>query len=560
MRLTTIPIKIGAIPQLVRNSTRAVEVVSVLSKYGLADWVSRLDLKLFRDLFKSNSGDRLTQYSREQRVRLALIELGPTFIKLGQVLSTRPDVVGVRLAEELAYLQDETPADPPAVVRELVESELGEPIAQLFLSFDERPLASASIGQVHRAQLRGGEQVVVKVQHPGIDAKIRTDLDILVGLAELAERVPEFKNYRPRALAAEFQRTLLRELDFGREERHMLEFAANFADDPRISIPTAYPDYSTGRVLTMQWLDGIKLTERTRLAEAHLDLEEIARRGADLYMQMIFIHGVYHADPHPGNLLLLEGNVIGLLDFGMVGRIDEALREEIEELLLAIANRDAGHLTSILVRLGQAPPDLDRAALSVDVSDFVSTYTNQPLSDFDLGGALRDMTEMVRRYGIMLPARVAMLIKVLIMLEGTARLLTPRFRLIDVIVPYQRKMYLRRLSPRRQMRKLMRFYRELELLAETLPRHLKDILEQVQSGRFDVHLDHRGLEPSVNRLVLGLLTSALLLGSTLLWSQNVPPRIYGIPVFGVAGYAVSIGLGLRLLRAINKSGHLDRRQ
>ncbi|MGD9644199.1 MAG: ABC1 kinase family protein [Pirellulales bacterium] len=553
-------VKLTALPQYLRNSTRAVEVVSILSKYGLANWASRLDSRFADGLFKSPNGEVLARYKPAVRIRLALTELGPTFIKLGQILSTRPDLVGVNVAAELSKLQADAPADAFDRVRQTIEAEMGQPLEEIFAEFEETPLASASIGQVHRARLVSGERVVVKVQHTGIEHKIRKDLDILAALAELAEMIPEFKNYRPRETTAEFQRTLLRELDFGREERNMQEFASNFADDPRVHIPRTFAELTTGRVLTMEELQGIKLSQPERLLASGADLTEMARRGAELYMEMIFTHGFYHADPHPGNILILDGGVIGLLDYGMVGRIDENLREDIEEMLVAIVDQDPVHLTSIITRIGKVPAGLDTTALSVDVADYVSQYANRRLDEFRLGAALNDMTEIVRRYQIMLPARVALLIKVFVMLEGTSQLLNPRFNLIEVIAPYQKKMIWRRLSPTRQMRKLRRIYRELELLAQVLPRGIVDILEQVQTGKFDVHLDHRGLEPSVNRLVFGLLTSSLFLGSTLLLSRHVPPLVQGVSVLGAAGCAISLLLGLRLVRAINKSGHLDRKR
>lgn len=556
---------IASIPQIYRNFNRSVEVLSVLSKYGLADWISRLDLDFAKELFKNRSGEALARQTREVRIRLALAELGPTFIKLGQILSTRSDLVGADLASELEHLQDNAPADPPAVVRKIVEAELGHPVDELFDDFHDEPLASASIGQVHRARLKNGDDVVVKVRHEGIEKKVRVDLDILAGLAQLAEKVPEFQNYRPRATVTEFQRTLLRELDFDRELRHMERFAQDFAGDAKVHIPGTYPELSSTRVLTMERLRGVKLTELPGKPLNGYDQALIARRGAELFLDMIFTHGFYHADPHAGNIVVLPDNTIGLLDYGMVGRLDEQLREDFEEMLLAIGNRDALHLTSIITRIGAAPANLDQAALSLDVADFVSHYANQRLDEFDLSGSLTDMVEIIRRYQIMLPARVAMLIKVLAMLEGTARLISPKFSLNEVMRPYQRRMVLRRLSPLRRLRKFRRIFSEFEYLAATLPRGIIDIVQQVQSGRFDIHLDHRGLEPSVNRLVFGMLTSALFLGSSWMLSNKVPPLLplpWGggsLSVLGTAGCGIAIALGLRLLRAINKSGHLDRR-
>ncbi|HEY2883443.1 MAG TPA: AarF/ABC1/UbiB kinase family protein [Pirellulales bacterium] len=552
--------RFSTIPQLYRHANRWGQILTVLSKYGLAGWIDRLGPRFAKNILKDRDGTALTSYSRETRIRLAISELGPTFIKLGQILSTRPDVVGVALADELAKLQDDAPADALEVVVQTIETELGQPLAELFVDFEEVPLASASIGQVHRARLKRGDWVAVKVRHAGIEEIIRRDLEILTGLSQWAERVPEWSHYRPRATVAEFQRVLRRELDFGREERNLQQFAHLFRGDETLRIPKSYPELCTSRVLTMEYLEGVKLSHTEKAEEAGYDLEEIARRGADIYLKMIFRFGFYHADPHPGNLMLMPGNVIGLLDFGMVGRIDDDLREDVEDMLLAIGERDAARLTEVITRIGDVPRDLDRTALGHDVADFVAHYGHQSIHSVNLSEALNEMTEMIRRFRIMLPARIAMLLKMLVMLEGTSRLASPRFSLMEVLAPHQRQMAWRRISPMRRLRKLRRIYSEMEHLAEVLPRKVLDMVDQFHAGKIDVHLDHRGLEPSVNRLVLGMLASALFLGSSLLLSREVPPRIGGVSVLGAAGCVIALGLGIRLLRAINKSGHLDQRK
>ena len=562
-------IKISSIPQIYRNVKRWTEILSVLSKYGLADWISRLNIDFVKDRLKDREGEALARHTPEKRIRLALTELGPTFIKLGQLLSTRPDMVGVQLAEELTHLQANVPADPVDMVRDTIETELGQPVEELFAEFDDVPIASASIGQVHGARLLTGEDVVVKVQHVGIEEIVREDLDVLMGLALLAERVPELVTYRPTATVAEMGRVLRRELDFGREERNLQQFCARYKENPTVRIPQPFTEYCTSRVLTMERVDGIKLDETERLATEGFDLEEVARRGAKLYLDMIFEDGFYHADPHPGNMVLLPGNRIGLMDFGMVGRIEERLRENIEEMLLAIIGRDVPLLTSLIKRVGDAPPELDERGLAVDVADFLGDYATQSLDHFDLSGALSDMTEIIHRHQVKLPPQAAMLLKTLVTLEGTGKMLSPGFSLMELLKPLHRRMLLRRLSPQRQMRKFMRFYVEVERLAEMAPRRLTEILEQIQAGKFDVHLDHRGLEPSVNRLVLGMLASALFLGSSLILSREVPPVLFPdnsyiglhrISILGLLGCTVAILLGLRLLRAIGKSGHLDTRE
>ena len=561
--------KLTSIPQAVRNMSRTREIVSVLSKYGLADWISRLNLDFAKGLLKSGNGAYLAKQTRESRIRMALTELGPTFIKLGQLLSTRPELIGRELADELAELQNSAPPDNAEIIRRTIIEELGQPVEQLFRDFSDEPLATASIGQVHRATLPDGQAVVVKVQRDGIADVVRKDVDVMGWFAELAELIPEFATYRPTATMAEFRRTLLRELDFGREERSLQQFAIRFENNPNVKIPLPFSELCTPRVLTMELLDGVSLDSVNDLIESGFDLDQVAKNGAELYLEMIFNDGFYHADPHPGNIVLLPGNVIGLLDFGMVGRMDEKLREDVEEVLYAIVNRDAAHLTNLISRIGQTPTGLDQVSFRADVADFVTQYANQRVGNFDVGKVLREMMDMIYKYNILLPPQVSMLIKTLVTLEGTSKILSPSFSIMEIMIPFQKKAILRRLSPARRIRKIRRTYLELEHLVGVLPNQMMDIIKQIQSGEFDVHLDHRGLEPSVNRLVLGMLASALFLGSSLLLSRQVPPVVFENPtmfglhkisILGLSGCLISLLVGLRLLRAIGKSGHLDRRE
>jgi ubiquinone biosynthesis protein len=551
--------RISSIPQLYRNLNRSREIVAIMSKYGLAGWLSRFDSLPGKSLFKNRNGQVLADENGETRIRLAMEELGPTFIKLGQILSTRPDVVGVELANELQKLQTCVPADSLTQVSSVFEAELGKPIAECFAEFSPVAEASASIGQVHRGRLHSGIDVAVKVQHPSIKQRMRIDLEILTGLAQLAEKLPELQPYRPTQIVAEFQRLLRRELDFTCERRHLDFFVRAFKDSETVKIPYSHPDLSSERVLVMEWLDGVPLSDHDGVRATGIDLARVARSGAEVYLEMIFRHGVYHADPHPGNLLLMPDGKIGLLDFGMVVRMDDKTREDIEELLLAIVEQDASRLCAVVMRVGDVPPGLDETNLSLDLADFVAHYSQQSIDKFELGSALSEMIDIMLQYKIVLPSAMTLLLKVLIMLEGTAKKLEPSFCLMEVIQPYQSKIMARRLSPARQWRKARKFAYELQQLAEVLPRRMRDILQQVQSGRFDVHLDHRGLEPSVNRLVLGMLTSALFLGSTMMVTYNVWP-IWNVSVPGTMGFALSGLLGLRLLWAINKSGKLDRRK
>jgi ubiquinone biosynthesis protein len=559
--------KISTIPRLYRNVRRWREIIVVLRRYGLADWLSRLQLDFVRDWIKDESGVPLASYTRESRIRMAITELGPTFIKLGQVLSLRPDLVGSALANELQQLQTQVPADSFESVKRVLEAELGQPIAEAFARFDETPIASASIGQVHNATLQDGTLVVVKVQHDNIQNKVREDMEVLSGLAGLAERIPELAAWQPRTLIDQLSRSLNRELSFKRELNNLVVFEKEFGHFARLRIPKPFPKLSSSRVLTMERLEGVNLNQQTQSKVPLDDAQKgsLPRQVAELYMEMIFSKGLYHADPHPGNVLIMPGGGLGLLDFGMVGRIDDSLRETIEEMLLAVSSADATLMTILIKRVGKPPFKLDESGLSIDVADLIATYGSQPLDAFDLTGVLNDVTDILHRHRISLPQQTALLLKTLVTLEGTISQLNPQFSLLEFMTPFFRKMWFRRLSPRRQVRRMRRVYIELEGLLEKLPSQVSGLVELVRQGKLDVHLSHRGLSPSINRLVLGMLTSSLLLGSSIMLAFKVPPLLFtngfwglkDLSLLGLAGLVTSLLVSFRLVLAINNSGHLD---
>ena len=556
-----------AIPQLARNFARMVEIARVLTKYGLADWLARLDPRFVRRFGMGTEIARLSTLSHERRIRLVLAELGTTFIKFGQVLSTRRDLVGPALADELSELQGNVAADPFEATRQMIEEELGRPIAEVFAEFEPVPIASASIGQVHRAKLHDGREVVVKVQHPGIVRRCNDDLAILSELASLVEEyLPDLRTYRPAAVVDQFKRVLMRELDFRREARHLQMFRQAFADDPGVCIPEPFPDFSTGRVLTMEYLDGIPFTHFEKVKAAGGDGDDLARRGAAIFLQMIFRDGFYHADPHPGNLLYLppareqSDARIGLLDVGMVGRVDSRLRARIERAVTAVIRRDSAAITDLITLVGDVPPRFDVEAMEAEVAEQLAYYWGMPLDQFELGTALNDLTDAIRRYQVMLPAPLATLLRVLVILEGTGRVLSPKFNLVELLEPYRRTLVLRKLSPRRLWRHLATGFQDWDDLFRTLPRQLSSMLRMVQRQEFGVQLMHRHLEPSVNRLVFGLMVSALFLGSAIMWAAKAPPLLWDISLFGVLGCASACTLGFYLFRAIQHSGRLEERE
>lgn len=557
--------KISSIPQLYRNLKRWRQILQVLRRYGLADWLSHFPRLPFRDILKDRSGVPLTQHSREKRVRMALTELGPTFIKLGQILSARPDLVGPELADELKQLRANVSPDSPEVVRRILKEELGAQFELEIVELNDTPIATASIGQVHEARLANGRQVVIKVQRDGIENIILQDLEVLTGLAQLAEHVETLAAFGPAELARQIMPMLRRELDFERELTNMLMFREFFADDPKLVVPEPVIELCTRRVLVMTRLEGPSIAKWD--SGSLEERETIARRVTDSYMKMLFNHGTFHADPHPGNLLVMPGGALGILDFGMIGRIDDRLRETIEEMLFAISAGDERMLLRLVKRVGNPPATLDDASLSVDIGDYVGIYGRQGLGRFNLTSALNDLSEILHRHKIKLPSQSALLLKMLVSLEGTLSALDAKFDSLEVMGGFVRRAMLRRISPRRRIRQARRIYLEAENFLEFAPDQVMGLLTQARQGSLSMNLEHRRLSPSVNRLVLGIMASSLFLGASLMLAYEVPPVIFPenpflgfhrLSLFGTAGAVLSLMIMLRLLLAINHSGNLTK--
>jgi ubiquinone biosynthesis protein len=540
------------------EAKRVDQILRVLARYGLGEWISKVQPELIARHLKSADGDRIAEMSREERIRSAITELGTTFIKLGQILSTRADLVGPDLADELSKLQSNTPADPPEAVRTIVENEIGKTIEEAFQNFDLEAMASASIGQVHAATLHGGQSVVVKVQHEGIEKIVSRDLEILASLAELAERhSAELRLYQPSRTVADFKKQLLFELDFDREARNLEQFNRNFADETDIRAPTPFRELSSKRVLTMERFGGTSVAHAAELRAGGVETSAIAERGADAYMDMIFRDGFYHADPHPGNIFVLpDGKSIGFLDFGMIGRVDDLTSEKFEGVLGALLSRDDREMTYYLLQMGEFPADLDRDAFQRAVSDYIAEYVPEELGDVDLTSAANAATDLVREHHIVLDPAYSMILKVLVTLEGTARILTDDFNLAAFLRKSQPKLIRSRFAPVRLARTAQRRVRNWDRLAESAPGEIADILERLRAGTFDINLEHRKLDRVTNRVVYGILAAALFLGSVVLWAAEVPPMFRGVSVLGLVGLTAAVVLGARLLRAIHRSGDL----
>lgn len=589
--------KITAIPQLYRNLKRWREILAVLRRYGLADWLTQFQLP-FRDALKDPGGVPLSKYTREQRVKMALTDLGPTFIKLGQVLAARPDLVGPSLAEELKSLRASVPPDSIEQVRETLRQELGEDYEQHFTKIESRPLATASVGQVHKAKLKDGNAVVIKVLRSEIEPTVRQDMEVLTGLAQLAEHVDAFAVWRPSDMVRQLAPMITREIDFARERQNLEQFGELFdSHESGVLIPRAVRELCTRRVLVMEEITGTPLSDflrdykeqsshqqqafsdptdqsseqgaidGSRANDSSSTKDRLAEKLADVYLAMIFDEGLFHADPHPGNLIVASDGRLGILDFGMVGRIDENLRESIEEMLIAISQSDQYRLTRLIRRIGDAPLDLDESLLAIDVAEFIGTFGRQRLGEFDMTGAINSLSELLHRHAITLPNQSALLLKMLISLEGTLRELGASFDSLEMVRNFVRRVMRRRLSPERRLRQVRRIYHEAESFLESAPEELVSLMRQTRKGELRVVLEHQRIGPTVNRLVLGLMASAVFLGSSLLMAMKVPPLLFqqeallgmqDISLLGVVGVFGSFSVMMWLLIAIRRTGHLTR--
>jgi len=553
--------KLRTLVRIDRSARRLGDILGTLARLGLDDWLAGIEYDWLRDFLTGGRSERVTDGTTAERIRIALSDLGPAFIKAGQILSTRPDLIGAELTAELAKLQTQTTPDPWEDVEPLIETELGRTCDVMFRSIDHTPIASGSIGQVHGAVLPSGEDVVVKVMHPGIEDVIHRDIDLLVGLAELAEKhSSQLRRYQPLATARYFERSLLRELDFSYERRHLERFAENFEGDTRVRFPRVYPDLCAERVLTMERFHGTPVSDTASLKKSGVNLSRFAHRGGNVYLEMIFRDGFYHADPHPGNLFILDDGAAGLIDCGMVGFIDEDLREDIEDMLLAAVSEDAEGLTDSIMKVGQVPPELDEGELRTRVSEFLSDYVGQSVANFDVGGALQRLFDVVRDFHVILPQSFGMLVKTIVVLEGTARQLSADFSLAAMIRPYYFRAVRRRYAPRRLMSEFGKSYRDWKRLIDRFPRDTVDILSRFRKGTIEVHMEHRRLETTVDRLVLGLLTSAMFLGSAVMWSMRAPPTVWGVSLFGALGFLISSWLGAGLILSVRKAKRRSKRR
>jgi len=553
----------------IRTIRRYRTILGVLIKYGFGHFVEQLNIDYYLELGKrivtlNKTPKELERLSQPQRLRLVMEELGPTFIKLGQLLSTRPDVLGKEYIQEFSKLQDKVPAVSLEEVSSQIQRELGYPVEELFAEFFEEPLAAASIAQVHRGKLKSGEEVVFKVRRPGIAKAVETDIDVLMGLAYLIEQhVPEIALYDPVGLVKEFRRNIMRELNFTREGRTVERFSVNFADCETVYTPKIFWDYSGETVLTMEYIPGIKISELEKLKEQGYDLKEIARRGADVFLKQVLDYGLFHADPHPGNVFILPDQVICMLDYGMVGRLGQDLKDQLIDLLQALLNRDVDRIISQLLYSGELADESDLRSLKRDLHDFIEDYYDIVLQDIKAGRLLSEFIEILTHHRIHFPPDYMLLAKALVVMEGVGRQLDPDFNMISQMRPYIKKMVLERFSPKNMTEQAGRIAHAYTALAKNLPQDIKEFLNRLNRNQFKIDLEHRGLEKLVtdldrssNRVSFAVVIGSLIVGSSLVMQIDKGPMLFGFPVLGLLGYSIAGLLGLWLAIGILRSGRL----
>jgi ubiquinone biosynthesis protein len=560
--------KIGSIRRGYRHLNRYRQIVAILVRYGFGDVLDSLKVEQYLEMGLEMLGgkqrEKVERFSRAERVRMALEELGPTFVKLGQILSTRPDLIPVEFIREFQKLQDDVAPFGYDDAKQIVEEELNRPIEDMFAMFEKEPLAAASIGQAHRARLKDGEDVVVKVQRPGIRKIIEVDLEIMLHLASLMERhLEEGEVHRPTRIVAEFARSIEKEIDYTIEASHMERFAWQFQGDMSIYVPKVFREVITERILTTEYVDGIKASEIDRIDKEGLDRKTITIRGADLILKQIFEHGFFHADPHPGNIFVLPENVICYLDYGMMGQIDRRTREDAADLVYALAQGDVTKTVRAVLNLVEYDRQPDVRILERDMGDFMGQYLYKPLKDLEIGKLLQELMEILANHHLRIPQDLFLMLKALTTWEGVGLLLDPDFVMMEKAAPFIRSVRTNRLHPDRIAADMFESGMDLFRFVRELPGDLRELLEQIKQGKLRMEFEHRGLEPLLkkedqtsNRIAFSIIIASLIIGSALIILSQAPPSLFGISVIGIIGFFVAAAMGAWLLIAILRKGRL----
>ncbi|MEJ2023654.1 MAG: AarF/UbiB family protein [Deltaproteobacteria bacterium] len=531
---------------------RFKDIIMILIKYGFDDLVNRLEIPGIGLVKKVHKVDH--EIGTFERIRCALEELGPTFVKFGQIMSLRPDLLPPELINELSKLHDEVSSVAFSQIKEAVEKDTLRPLKETFSVFDPEPLAAASISQVHRGVLKSDGRIAsIKVQRPGIVSKIKTDLDILAAIADQVHgRVEDLKTYDLPNLIRVTRRNLLRELDFKREARNMKIAVSYAGEDSGIYIPEVYEEFCTEHLLVMEFVQGTKL--KNLETETLTDPESLAKLGLKAAIKQILDDGFFHADPHPGNLLITDEERICLLDWGMTGRLSERDRHELIDLIKSVVDKDSEAIVHALLRLGSAEETINQRSLERDILDILDSYYAVPIKEMNIGQLLMAITELLRTYRLRLPSDFVIMIKALVTAEGTARLIYPDLDVISEAEGYISSLALKRFKPESLLRSFRLTISQFFNLQKEVPRRMLQVLNKAGRGELTLGFRHENLaglrntlDNITNRLTFGIIIAAMIIGSSMIITTGIGPFLFGFPALGVIGYLISGVLGLWLI-------------
>jgi len=549
--------------QRVGNVVRLSEVVQILVRHGFADLVRRAGLhegipaKLLRGmrLIDAPTGEPETVGTR---LRAALTELGPTFVKFGQILSTRPDLLGNELCAELSKLQDNVDALPFEEMAPVVNAEAGAEVEELYAEFDKAPVAAASLSQVYRATLKTGEKVAVKIQRPGAEGTVESDLSLMRRIAEwVAEHVDEMDWIDPVGIVDEFARSIRRELDFSIEARLIDRFRQNFDGVASILVPRTYPELSGKRMLTMDWVDGVRVDALDQYAARNCDPKTVAATGCEILCTQVFEHRLFHADPHPGNIFITHDNQIAFLDYGMIGHLERTDAAVLTDVLQALFREDAAAFVETALTLTTSGEPEDRKALEHEIADFIAFEAQAILRGGEIGQGIELMVDILRRNHLELAPRFSLLLKGLATIEAVGHKLDPEIDMTAIIQPYVERLVAARYSPLRVMMDAHESMVALLKLGRDLPGDLQRLLRMLRNGQLRMQVNHEGLEHlsavtdrASNRIAFGVITGALIIGSSVLMTTGAAARNVGLAGYVIAG-VLGLALAISILRSRN---------
>ncbi len=550
--------------QSIKQLERFKTILFILAKNGFDDIISELGIERYLALALPKSSAKAKMLSRSERIRKTVEELGPTFIKLAQILSTRPDLIPLDLAEEFSKLQDQVEPLPFEQIEPIFIQEFGKSVDELFEG-ELTLLASASLGQVYKGRLKNNQEVAIKVLKPGVTKMIELDIAIMRKIATLLEN--KLQNYgidSPLAIIEEFERTIKKELDFSIEALNLKRFAKNFENDTTIFVPKLFEELSSSLVLTMEYIQGIKVSNIKELKNAGLDPKKIAKRGFNLIAKQIFLYRFFHADPHPGNIFVLLDGRIAFIDFGMMGSISQKDRKHFLEVIYYIVKQEEEKAALAMLHLAKIKNEkIDKDAFAKDMGDVIRTYFYGSLKELNIKKMFHDIISLMSRYKVYFKENNYLLIKSLITIEGVGKALDPDFNAALNIKPFILRFYKENFSLGAYLLRASQMPKELSEFLVQFPSDIKTIIDKMKEGTFKIELEHIGLsdleesiEKSANRLSIAIIIAALLIGSSLLLLVQIPPLLFNIPVLGLIGFLLAAIMGIILIHSIYKKGKL----